>query len=81
MTAVEFSPQERARLAAIEAAQPAPESWEATVERMARAIWEAENPGYAVIYTADDLTQLWSFNTSGHYHRIAEAAIAALDPS
>ena len=27
MTAVEFSPQERARLEAIEAAQPAPESW------------------------------------------------------
>lgn len=69
MTAL--SPAEAARLAAIEAAPDAPESHAATIERMARAIWNS-HPG-AVPW--DQLSP--STPTRSIYRRLAAAAYRA----
>ena len=89
MTAVEFSPQERARLDAIEAAQPAPESLR---ERVARAIWKSDTETEFPDLGATDFDRLWPKVLSHFpadaeaYRRQADAALAALavikgDPS
>jgi len=63
MTAVEFSPQERARLDAIEAAEPAPESLR---ERVAVAIHDTE------------LCGAWPCDYSERYRDFADAALAVI---
>jgi hypothetical protein len=80
MTAPELSETERARLDAIEAAEPAPESLR---ERVARAIWEAENPAFPSVFTKTQVDQLWAHNIHDHYLTIADAALAVVkgDPS
>jgi len=63
MTAVEFSPQERATLERIEAAQPAPESLR---ERVAQAIHSTE------------LCGAWPCDYSEQYREQADAALAVI---
>jgi len=85
MTAVEFSPQERATLARIEAAQPAPESLR---ERVARAIWESDTETEFPHLGTPDFERLWPVISlfpadAEAYRRQAEAALAVIkgDPS
>jgi len=76
MTAVEFSPQERATLERIEAAQPAPESLR---ERVAEALYNSTTQKSDAEIMA--LAPTWDENTD-YVHRIfrrlADAALAVI---
>jgi len=72
MTAVEFSPQERATLARIEAAQPAPESLR---ERVAVAIMDADyEQATGGLMDWLDLSE----DEQNDFRHLADAALAAI---